>query len=158
MPPENHQRRRVAVIGAGPGGLVAAKSLQEEGLDPVVFEQADGVGGEWHAPSTHSGVWPGMRTNTSKTLDTFSDFPPVESLPMFPRFEELRDYFRSYAKAFDLDRTIRLQTPVRHIERDNAGWRVVTDDAGGERFAGVVVASGRFNRPHRPLEEVNLSA
>src|SRR5918992_228034 len=98
MSPESHQRRRVAVIGGGPSGLVAAKSLQEEGLEPVVFEQADGVGGQWHAPSTHSGVWPGMRANTSKTLDAFSDFPPAETLPMFPRVEELSDYLQSYAK------------------------------------------------------------
>ena len=43
MPETSHTRHRVAVIGAGPSGLVAAKSLQEEGLEPVVFEQADGV-------------------------------------------------------------------------------------------------------------------
>jgi dimethylaniline monooxygenase (N-oxide forming) len=153
MSEARHTRRRVAVIGAGPSGLVAAKSLQEEGLEPVVFEQADGVGGQWHAPSPHSGVWPGMRANTSKTLDTFSDFPPAESLPMFPRFEELRDYFRSYAKAFALERTIHLQTPVHRIERDGGHWRVIAGDGGGERFDGVVVASGRFNRPHRPTIE-----
>ena len=82
MPETSHTRHRVAVIGAGPSGLVAAKSLQEEGLEPVVFEQADGVGGQWYGPSAHSGVWLGMRANTSKTLDAFSDFPPAESLPM----------------------------------------------------------------------------
>jgi cation diffusion facilitator CzcD-associated flavoprotein CzcO len=143
----------VAVVGAGPSGLVAAKSLQEEGLEPVVFEQADGVGGQWYGPSDHSGVWPGMRANTSKTLDAFSDFPPSESVPMFPRVEELRDYLQSYAKTFDLDQSIRLQTPVQRIERDDGRWRVVTGDGGGEGFDGVVVASGRFNRPHRPAIE-----
>jgi dimethylaniline monooxygenase (N-oxide forming) len=153
MPPANHTIRRVAVVGAGPSGLVAAKSLKEEGLEPVVFEQAGGVGGQWHAPSAHSGVWPGMRANTSKTLDTFSDFPPSESLPMFPRFEELRDYLRSYAKTFDLDRSIRLQTPVRCIERDDRRWRVVTGDGSAESFDGIVVASGRFNRPYLPVIE-----
>jgi dimethylaniline monooxygenase (N-oxide forming) len=153
MSPASQQRHRVAVVGAGPSGLVAAKSLREEGLEPVVFEQADGVGGQWYGPSAHSGVWPGMRANTSKTLDAFSDFPPPESLPMFPRAEELRDYLRSYADAFDLGRSLRLQTPVRRIERDHGGWRVVTGDGRGERFDGVVVASGRFNRPHRPAIE-----
>ena len=153
MPPASHQRRRVAVVGAGPSGLVAAKSLQEEGLEPVVFEQADGVGGQWHAPSAHSGIWPGMHTNTSKTLDAFSDFPPSESLPMFPRFEDLRDYLRSYAKTFDLGRSIRLQTPVRRLERDDGRWHVITGDGGGECFDGVVVASGRFNRPRQPMIE-----
>jgi cation diffusion facilitator CzcD-associated flavoprotein CzcO len=153
MPPASHKRRRVAVVGAGPSGLVAAKSLQEEGLELVVFEPADGVGGQWYGPSTHSGVWPGMRANTSKTLGAFSDFPPPESVPMFPRFEELRDYLRSYAKAYDLNQSIRLKTPVRHIERDDGRWRVFTGDGGGERFDGVVVASGRFNRPHLPVIE-----
>jgi dimethylaniline monooxygenase (N-oxide forming) len=153
MSSANRKRRRVAVVGAGPSGLVAAKSLTEEGLEPVVFEQADGVGGQWYGPSAHSGVWPGMRANTSKTLDAFSDFPSAESLPMFPRVEELRDYLRSYAQAFDLNRSIRLKTPVRRIERDDGGWRVVTDAGDPERFDGVVVASGRFNRPHRPVIE-----
>ena len=153
IPAASHARRRVAVVGAGPSGLVAAKSLQEEGLEPVVFEQADGVGGQWYGPSAHSGVWPGMRANTSKTLDTFSDLPPADSLPMFPRVEELRDYLRSYAKTFDLDPLIRLKTPVRRIERDDGRWRVVAGDGSGERFDGVVVASGRFNRPHRPAIE-----
>lgn len=151
MPPASHKRCRVAVVGAGPSGLVAAKSLKEEGLEPVVFEQADGVGGQWYGPSAHSGVWPGMRANTSKTLDAFSDFPPAESLPMFPRVEELRDYLQSYAKTFDLDPSIRLKTLVRRIERDDGRWRVFTGDGGDERFDGVVVASGRFNRPHRPV-------
>ena len=41
MPLASHKRRRVAVVGAGPSGLVAATSLKEEGLEPVVFEQAD---------------------------------------------------------------------------------------------------------------------
>lgn len=150
MPAASHKRRRVAAIGAGPSGLVAAKSLKEEGLEPVVLEQADALGGQWYGPSAHSGVWPGMRANTSKTLDTFSDFPPAESLPMFPRVEELRDYLHAYAKAFDLNRFIRFNTPVRCTERDDDGWRVVTGDGGGERFDGVVVASGRFNRPHWP--------
>lgn len=81
MSPASRQRHRVAVVGAGPSGLVAAKSLQEEGLEAVVFEQADGVGGQWYGPSAHSGVWPGMRANTSKTLDAFSDFPPPSRCP-----------------------------------------------------------------------------
>jgi hypothetical protein len=141
------------VVGAGPGGLVAAKSLKEEGLEPVVFEQADGIGGQWYGPSAHSGVWPGMRANTSKTLDTFSDFPPAVSLPMFPRAEELRDYLRSYARAFGLEHMIRLQTPVRRIECDDGRWRVVTGDGDSEVFDGVVAASGRYNRPRWPAIE-----
>src|SRR5262245_40882613 len=153
MPPASNNIRRVAVVGAGPSGLVAAKSLKEDGLEPIVFEQADGMGGQWHAPSAHSGIWPGMRANTSKTLDAFSDFPPVESLPMFPRFADLTDYRRAYAKTFELEPSTRLQTPVQGIERDDGRWRVVTGDGSGEGFDAVVVASGRFNRPRWPVIE-----
>ena len=42
-------RRRVAVIGAGIGGLVAALELAAQGLDVLVLERADGPGGKLRA-------------------------------------------------------------------------------------------------------------
>ena len=39
---------RVAVIGAGPSGLVAAKHALEAGFDVTVFEASDDLGGQWH--------------------------------------------------------------------------------------------------------------
>ena len=38
----------VAVIGAGPSGLTAAKHLIERGLEPIVLERGDDVGGQWN--------------------------------------------------------------------------------------------------------------
>jgi 2-polyprenyl-6-methoxyphenol hydroxylase-like FAD-dependent oxidoreductase len=38
----------VAVIGAGPGGLVAARYLRSEGFEPVVFEEGAKIGGPSH--------------------------------------------------------------------------------------------------------------
>jgi cation diffusion facilitator CzcD-associated flavoprotein CzcO len=35
----------VAIIGAGPGGLIAAKYLKQRGFTPVIFDQNDRVGG-----------------------------------------------------------------------------------------------------------------
>lgn len=61
--------QEVAVIGAGPGGLVAARYLQSEGFAPVLFEQAATSGGQWSGDARCSGVWPSMRTNTSRVLD-----------------------------------------------------------------------------------------
>lgn len=39
--------RRVAVIGAGPGGLLHASTLIEEGFEVRLFERAPRPGGQW---------------------------------------------------------------------------------------------------------------
>lgn len=49
--------KRVAIIGAGPGGLCAARhllSLTEAKLEPVVFEQRSCVGGTWVYEETNA--------------------------------------------------------------------------------------------------------
>lgn len=38
---------RVAVIGAGISGLVSALHLKKEGIDVVIFERSNSVGGVW---------------------------------------------------------------------------------------------------------------
>src|ERR1700756_2852012 len=76
-------RRRVAIIGSGPGGLVAAKYLKDHGFAPVVFEQDDDIGGQWNVRSPHSGVWPSMVTNTSRWLTCFSDLALEPRLRFF---------------------------------------------------------------------------
>ena len=38
-------KKHILIIGAGPSGLVAAKSALECGLEPIVLEQAKTLGG-----------------------------------------------------------------------------------------------------------------
>ncbi len=133
---------RIAVIGAGPGGLVAAKHAIAAGFDTTVFEASDDLGGQWHTSSAHSAVWPGMRTNTSRAMTAFSDFPAPATHDLYPFAEQVHTYLRTYAAAFDVLPRIRFATPVRLVE---PGWTV-----NGERFDAVVVASGRFRAPAKP--------
>ena len=140
----------VAVIGAGPGGIVAARYLKSEGFEPVVFEQGDRVGGQWSADPHHSGVWPSMHTNTSRILTAFSDLPHDNGSPAYPTNQAMGEYLRKYAELFDLTPRIRLRTPVRELRRaENSGWIVRTDN-GEDRFDQVVVATGRYNKPSIP--------
>ncbi len=145
--------RKVAVIGAGPGGLVAARYLKSEGFDPVVYEQGARVGGQWSADPYHSGVWPAMRTNTSRIMTSFSDLPHYAGCPTYPTNEEMGEYLHRYAETFDLIPHIHLKTPVRELRRDADGGWIVRTEQGQDRYEKVVIASGRYNKPFIP--EVN---
>ena len=133
---------RVAVIGAGPGGLVAAKHAIEAGFEVSVFEAGDDLGGQWNTAAAHSGIWPGMRTNTSRAMTAFSDHAPPLTHELHPFAEQIHDYLRSYAAAFGVTDRIRFAARVSDLR---PGWRL-----DGEPFDAVIVASGRFRAPVRP--------
>jgi len=127
------------VIGAGPSGLAAAKHALAAGFDTTVFEASEDLGGQWQTTASHSGVWPGMRTNTSRAMTAFSDFPAPADHPLHPPATQLHAYLRAYAEHFGVAPRIRFGTPVRRL---SPAWEV-----DGEPFDAVVVASGRFRRP-----------
>jgi len=133
----------VAVIGAGPGGLVTARWLSAQGFEVTIFEAGTELGGQWTGASGRSGVWPDMHTNTSRILTAFSDLPH-DGTATFPSNRDVRDYLRRYAEMFDL--VPRCGVEVLRLSR---GWIVETSD-GSEQFDRVVVASGRFQSPVIP--------
>jgi dimethylaniline monooxygenase (N-oxide forming) len=151
---QDPSRRRVAIIGSGPGGLVAAKFLKQHGWEPVLFEQNDSLGGQWNVRSPHSGVWPSMVTNTSRWLTCFSDLAPEPIGAIFPSNGEILAYLGGYAQRFDLLPHIRYATRVESIERNvrGGGWVIGSNgtETRSETFPYVVVASGRFTKPRIP--------
>src|SRR3954452_23358783 len=136
------QGARIAIVGAGPSGIVAAKYALEAGFDVTVFEASGGLGGQWCTTARHSGVWPGMHTNTSRAMTAFSDFPAPAEHPLHPAAEQIHAYLQAYARAFDVIDHVRYETPVGEVR---PGWEV-----DGEPFDAVVIASGRFRRPRWP--------
>jgi dimethylaniline monooxygenase (N-oxide forming) len=139
---------RVAVIGAGPGGLVTARWLLAQGLEPTVFEQGPMLGGQWAGRVGSSGVWPTMHTNTSRILTAFSDLAPDTNI-VFPSRRFIFDYLTRYAEVTDVASRIRFDSEVTRVSRAETGWLV--HHAGElEHFDRVVVATGRFRTPSRP--------
>ena len=138
----------VAVIGAGPGGLVAARWLLAMGFEPTIFEQGPMLGGQWTGLTGHSGVWPAMHTNSSRILTAFSDLEHQSDL-VYPSNRDVLDYLHRYAGMFGLTPRIRLRTRVERLSRDATGW-LVRHDGIDESFGRVVVASGRFHAPAIP--------
>ena len=132
----------MAVIGAGPGGLLGAKYAIEAGFDTTVFEAGYDLGGQWCAAAPHSGVWPGMHTNTSRAMTAFSDFPAPAEHILHPAAEQIHAYLRTYASAFGVSERISFGHRIEHVSPDGK--------VDGEPFDGVIVASGRFRKPCLP--------
>ena len=143
--------RRVAVVGAGPAGLVNARFLAEHGFEPEIFESSESLGGQWNSDAPHSGVWPSMVTNTSALMTCFSDLPHLPETAVYATNRQMLAYLHRYAEHFRLERCIRLGTRLEHIERGSGGWALRIARPNGavaiENFPRVVIATGRYRRP-----------
>jgi cation diffusion facilitator CzcD-associated flavoprotein CzcO len=133
----------VAVIGAGPGGLIAARWLLSQGFEPTIFERSSTLGGQWAGLDGRSGVWPSMHTNSSRVLTAFGDLEHETDL-VYPSNRDILDYLRRYADTFGLAERILPGTRVDLVRRDGARW-LVRHPGGEEGFERVVVATGRFH-------------
>jgi cation diffusion facilitator CzcD-associated flavoprotein CzcO len=148
--------RAAAVIGAGPGGLAAARWLRAVGFRTTLFEQDDGVGGQWRVGAPGSSVWPGMRTNTSRVMTAFSDLPHPPGTPVYPTAEEVGAYLGRYAALSGVLEDARFRTQVVEVEPDGGrgAWVVWARGEDGqvraERFSHVVAAPGRYRAPALP--------
>ncbi len=153
MKPQSESSKRVAIVGAGPGGLVAARYLAAHGFEPVLFEQSGGIGGQWNAQGAHSGIWPSMRANSTREMTCFSDLRHEPGVALYPRNQDVLAYLHRYAEKFGLMRHVRLRTPVERIERASGDgrYRVSFKPEGGasrqELFDHVLIAPGRFHKP-----------
>jgi dimethylaniline monooxygenase (N-oxide forming) len=146
--------RLVAIVGAGPAGLVTARFLKGQGFEPVLFDPGLRVGGQWDRTTPASGIWPDMRANTSRIMTRFSDLDYPDGVAAFPHNEHVRAYLQAYAEKFDLLRAVRFGTTVERIGRGPAGGYVLrlTDAAGSSSraFARAVVATGRYREAYAP--------
>ncbi|MCM2268966.1 MAG: NAD(P)-binding domain-containing protein [Thermoanaerobaculia bacterium] len=145
----------MAVVGAGPSGLVAAKELLAEGHRPVVFERAADLGGVFRFGERDGVVWESCRLTSSGLLTAFSDFPVAADGAGHLRVGQYVDYLRRYCDAFAVTPHLRFETTVERVERDgDTGWIVTVVGADGrrsaERFDAVAVCSGLHQDPHLP--------
>eukprot|EP00934_Nitzschia_sp_Nitz4_P007791 Nitzschia sp. Nitz4//scaffold83_size84149//6316//8325//NITZ4_005162-RA/size84149-processed-gene-0.69-mRNA-1//1//CDS//3329558911//7781//frame0 len=144
----------VAVIGAGPAGLVASRHLVGQGLRPCVFEATKTLGGAWKALGTK--MWDGMTTNLSRHTCQFSEWPWPEGSPTFPTVPDMESYLESYSKNFLDPSCFQYQCQVTKVAPlPERGYRVDWTDMASatshsKDFEGVVVASGFFSNPRYP--------
>ncbi|KAK6920298.1 Flavin monooxygenase-like [Dillenia turbinata] len=161
---------KVAVIGAGMSGLVAARELQREGHNVVVFEKSDKVGGTWvYDPQVetdllgldpdreivHGSLYASLRTNLPRHVMGFLDYPFLKreggDPRSFPGHGEVLWFLNSFAKDFGLVELIRFGCNVVRVERvkerENE-WTIEWRSTGGiDSWPGLQMHSHNYRTP-----------
>ncbi len=142
---------RVAVIGAGMSGLLAAHRLRQAGVEVTILEKDVEVGGTWY-----ENTYPGCRVDVPNHFYSYSFAQSSDWPQFFSTQPALLDYFRRCADDFDLRPLIRFGTEVlgARFDEDEQRWDVTTRGPDGteatEPFQVVVSAVGQLNRPKFP--------
>lgn len=149
---------KVAVIGAGPAGLVTARECLRQGCEVVVFEAGSEVGGVWvytDETDVHSSLYASLTTNLPRDLMAFSDYTfdskggGDDHWPRFPHHTCVRQYLDNFADDFDIRNQVLFKTPVNDVEPTADSWQV---EALGRtyEFDAVAVCNGHYAKPRVP--------
>ncbi|WYZ43127.1 hypothetical protein EsH8_VI_000826 [Colletotrichum jinshuiense] len=146
------------IIGAGPSGLCAAKTLlqRDPAADVLVLDAGASVGGVW----SREQIYPNLKTNNLVSAIDFSDFP-MEPERFGVKLGEhvpgaaMHEYLVAYARHFGVWDKIRLNTKVVRVTRpeDGGEWRVDVEGVDGANTVScgrLVVATGVLTVPHMP--------
>ena len=132
----------VAIVGAGAAGLSAGASLKRRGIDPVVLDKDDRIGGSW------ARRYERLRLHTVRRFSGLAYYPIPGWYPRYLAKDMFAEYLEDYARRFELD--VRLRQAVRRIApTDDGGWLLDTP-SGRWRTRVVVVATGHYNEPFLP--------
>ena len=120
-------QRRVAVIGGGAAGLVAARVLQRDvpNVQVTVLEKEESTGGVWRYKNTaggkkesHHPMYRGLRTNLPKEIMGFREYPFAADngeKNSYLTHGKVLEYLRSYARHFSLEPLIQFGAAVEQL-------------------------------------------
>ena len=138
-------RPRIAIIGAGFGGIGLGMALKRAGIDSfTIFEKADGIGGVWR-----DNTYPGAACDIPSHLYSFSFEPNPDWTRVYSPQGEILDYLERCVERYGIGPKLRLGTEVTRadFDEDLGRWRIET--AGGETVEAdaLVSACGQLSRP-----------
>jgi len=111
---------KVCVIGSGAAGLVTARVLKRNGIQPLVLEQDSEFGGVWtyEANSKKKPMYKGLRTNLPREIMAFRELPwgGDGTTRSFVTHKEVKNYLSRYAKAMDVENLIQYKSTVTQLE------------------------------------------
>ncbi|MEV4511264.1 NAD(P)/FAD-dependent oxidoreductase [Dactylosporangium sp. NPDC049525] len=141
------KRLRVAIIGAGVGGIAAAVKLRRSTpADVVIFEQSAGVGGTWF-----DNRYPGCEVDVHSHAYSFS-FLKYDWKRTHATQAELLEYAEHVVERFGLTPHLRLKTRVTDLvwEETTSTYRLSTGNGDIEEYDVVISALGLLSVPRYP--------
>src|SRR6201993_3952756 len=117
-------RTRAVIIGTGFSGLGMAIALQRQGVEFVILEKADEIGGTWRDNS-----YPGCACDVPSHLYSFSFEPKATWTKLFSPQPEILDYPKAATNKNGLPRYIRFGSKVNraHWDASEYRWHVFTE-------------------------------
>lgn len=127
---------RALIIGSGFSGLGMGIALQKQGVEFLILEKADEIGGTWR-----DNTYPGCACDIPSHMYSFSFEPKADWTHMWSFQPEIFDYLKGVTDKHGLRRSIRFGTHVdrAHWDEDEARWHVF-DTAGQEYIAQFLVS------------------
>lgn len=137
---------RIAVVGAGFGGLCAAIQLLRAGFDDLfLLEKAERVGGTWR-----ENTYPGAACDTPSFAYCFSFFQKKDWTRKWAQQPEILAYIEDLAREHDLLPRIRFGAELASARWESGRWHL-TMKGGATEVVDVLVSSvGQLNRPLVP--------
>lgn len=145
--------RQVCIIGAGSTGIVAAKTLKENGITFDCYEKGSNIGGNWRFNNDNgvSSAYRSLHINTNKRVMAYSDFPMPDSYPMFPHHSHILRYFEDYVEHFGIRPDITFNTSVEDVTpKPDGTFTVRLSNNQSVDYKYVIIANGHHWKPRFP--------
>jgi len=138
---------RVAVIGAGPGGIAMGIQLAAGGYDFTIFDRNDGFGGTWR-----NNTYPGAACDVPSHFYSYSFALNPRWSKTFANQPEILTYLDNVAADHRLGDHLVCGTRVSTLRWSDTErcWTLQTDDGSTHRFDAVVTAVGMLDVPNIP--------
>jgi cation diffusion facilitator CzcD-associated flavoprotein CzcO len=138
---------RIAILGAGLGGVAAAVKFKKAGfLNFTIFEQSAGAGGVWY-----DNTYPGCEVDIWSHLYSYS-FMPYDWSRTHAKQPEIKQYIEDTIDAFGIRERFRFSTRVEEAawQEQNSTYRVTLASGEALEYDMVVSCVGILNRPKFP--------
>jgi cation diffusion facilitator CzcD-associated flavoprotein CzcO len=129
----------VVVVGAGFGGIGASIRLAEAGIEHVILEKADDVGGTWWANK-----YPGCRCDVPSHLYSFSFALNPDWSDTYSLQPEIHRYLRKVADDYGVVERVRFNTEVTAARWDDGAKRWLLDTSAGPISADALISAHGF--------------